>query len=52
MSALPGLTPAQLKASLIASAVPVGAPGWNADTGAGVINAAAAFAALASVPVV
>jgi subtilisin family serine protease len=46
MSGIPGLTPARLKEVLIGSAVPLGAAGWNADTGHGVINAAAAFTSL------
>ena len=38
------LTPAQLKQALIASCADIGLPGWDADTGFGVINAAAAYA--------
>jgi serine protease AprX len=43
MSAFPELTPQRLKEALIRGAVNVGAPGWDADTGYGVINAAASY---------
>jgi subtilisin family serine protease len=42
-SAFQGLTPARLKAALIRSATNLGAPGWDANTGHGVLNAAAAY---------
>jgi serine protease AprX len=42
MAAVPGLTPARLKEALIAAAIPLGVPGWNGDTGHGIINAGAA----------
>lgn len=43
MSAIPGLTPMRLKAALIQGATNLGVPGWDSDTGAGVINAAVAY---------
>ena len=43
MSAVPGLSPAALKAALIASALPLGNEGWSPGTGHGVVNAAAAY---------
>lgn len=43
LSAFPGLTPQRLKNSLIRGAVNVGVPGWDADTGHGVVNAAASY---------
>jgi serine protease AprX len=43
LSAAPGLAPERVKQSLIASAVSVGTPGWNAETGFGLINARQAF---------
>jgi serine protease AprX len=46
MSAIPGLTPTRLKEALIAAAIPMGVPGWNGDTGHGIINAAATYAFL------
>lgn len=46
-SALPGLSPDELKRALMETAVEVGPGiGWNADFGAGIINAAAAYARL------
>ena len=50
LNAFPTLTPAALKEALIRTAQPIGAPGWNADTGNGVVNAAAAFADLSAAP--
>lgn len=41
LSAFPGLTPAQLKAVLIRTAI--GPGGWNADFGHGIIDAGAAY---------
>lgn len=46
LSANSRLTPLDIKRVLIASADNLGAPGWNRDTGFGVVNAAAAFARL------
>lgn len=46
MSALPGLNPARLREGLIAGAIDIGSPGWDADTGHGVVNAATAYAFL------
>jgi serine protease AprX len=43
LSAFPGLTPQRLKNALIRGAVNIGAPGWDADTGFGVVNAAASY---------
>ncbi|HVG44991.1 MAG TPA: S8 family serine peptidase [Longimicrobium sp.] len=43
LSAIPGLAPNELKDALIGAAVNVGAPGWDPDTGHGVINAAASY---------
>lgn len=48
MSAIPGLTPVRLKAALIQGATNLGVPGWDTDTGAGVINAAVAYNLLSS----
>jgi subtilisin family serine protease len=46
MSAISKLTPAQLKEALIQGAINIGIPGWDTDTGHGVINAAATYAFL------
>lgn len=46
LSANPRLTPLDIKRILVSSADNLGAPGWNPDTGFGVVNAAAAFARL------
>ena len=43
LSEYPDLTPDQLKGALIRSATNVGMPGYDFDTGHGVVNAAAAF---------
>ncbi|AYA64942.1 S8 family peptidase [Alteromonas sp. RKMC-009] len=43
MSAFPHLTPEELKSVLIMGAYNLGTPGWDADTGYGVINAAASY---------
>lgn len=43
LSAFPGLTPDRLKNALIRGAINVGKPGWDTDTGFGVINAAASY---------
>jgi hypothetical protein len=44
MSAFPDLTPDRLKTALIRGAINLGQPGWDRDTGFGVINAAASYA--------
>jgi serine protease AprX len=46
MSAFTGLGPDRLKQALIAGAINLGTPGWDADTGFGVINAASSYALL------
>ena len=46
MSAFPGLGPDRLKQALIAGAINLGTPGWDADTGFGVVNAASSYALL------
>jgi serine protease AprX len=46
MSAFPTLEPDRLKRALIAGAINLGAPGWDADTGFGVVNAASSYALL------
>lgn len=46
MSAIPGLTPDKIKAALVQTAIDIGAPGFDQNTGHGVINAAAAYALL------
>ena len=43
LSAFPDLTPDKLKDVLLDGAFDIGAPGWDADTGLGVINAAASY---------
>jgi serine protease AprX len=48
MSAFSGLQPSELKEALIRSAINIGAPGWDRDTGHGVINAAASYLLLRS----
>ena len=49
-SAVPGLTPAQVRAALIASAIDIEASGVDRNTGAGIIMAQAALAAAGAVP--
>ena len=44
-SALPGITPAAVRSALIASAIDVLQPGWDRDTGAGIVMADRALAA-------
>ncbi len=46
LSAIPDLAPNDLKAALIAGAVNIGPPGWDADHGHGVVNAAASYSLL------
>lgn len=48
LSAFPGLTPARLKDALIRTAI--GAGGWNADLGHGIIDAGAAYSFLKTSP--
>lgn len=48
LSAFPGLTPDRLKTALIRGAINIGKPGWDADTGFGVTNAAASYMLLRS----
>jgi subtilisin family serine protease len=43
LSAFPNLTPAQLARVLKGTAINLGQPGWDADTGFGVVNAGAAY---------
>ena len=43
LSYKPRLSPAQIKKLLIDAAFDTGMPGWDFDTGQGVINAAVAF---------
>lgn len=46
MSAFPNLGPDRLKQALIAGAINLGSPGWDANTGFGVVNAASSYALL------
>jgi IPT/TIG domain len=50
MHAHPGITPAQVRAALTASALDIEAPGVDVDSGAGIIMAPAAVAAVGGVP--
>ena len=50
LSAFPTLTPARMAAVLMRTAINIGQPGWDADTGFGVINAGAAYTLLRSGP--
>jgi subtilisin family serine protease len=43
LSAFPDLTPQRLKDALISGAFDIGTPGWDANTGFGVVNAAASY---------
>ncbi len=43
MSAFSDLTPQRVKDTLLSGAFDIGTPGWDADTGFGVINAAASY---------
>jgi serine protease AprX len=43
LSAFPQMTPAELKEALIRGTTNLGVPGWDADTGHGVVNAAASY---------
>jgi hypothetical protein len=45
MSAVPGITPAQVRVALLASAIDIEAPGGDRDTGAGIIMAPEALRA-------
>ncbi len=52
MSAIPNLTPTRLREALIQTAINLNQPGWDAETGHGVVNAGAAYNFLrAAVPV-
>ncbi|MDI1478907.1 S8 family serine peptidase [Polyangium sp. y55x31] len=46
LSAFPGATPDDIKSALVRTAVDLGKPGYDHETGYGVINAAAAYAHL------
>ena len=46
LSAFPNLTPALVKQALEQTAFNIGRPGWDPDTGWGVVNLAAAYASL------
>ena len=46
LSAFPDLTPKELKELLILGATDLGAPGWDINTGSGIINAAASYCLL------
>ena len=48
--AVPGVTPAQVRAALIASAIDIEAAGVDRDTGAGIVMAQAALAAAGATP--
>src|SRR5262249_33216112 len=50
LSAFPNLTPAALADVLRQTAVNIGQPGWDADTGFGVVNAGAAYTQLRTAP--
>jgi subtilisin family serine protease len=50
MGAFPNLTPARLKDALIQTAINLNQPGWDADTGHGVVNAGAAYNFLRTAP--
>jgi subtilisin family serine protease len=43
LSAFPQLTPAEIKSTIMTSADRLTTPGWNPETGFGIVNAAAAF---------
>jgi hypothetical protein len=51
MSAFPTLLPADLKQVLIGGATDLGVPGWDAQTGFGVVNAAVSYTLLRNAPV-
>ena len=51
MSAAAGITPELLKEALVAGAARVGVPGWNPDTGSGIIDVAASYQYLLTRPV-
>jgi subtilisin family serine protease len=50
LSAFPNLTPAAMAAILTQTAIDLGQPGWDTDTGFGVVNARAAYTRLRSWP--
>lgn len=43
LSAIPGLSPGELREALLGGAMDIGKPGWDTETGHGVINAAASY---------
>jgi subtilisin family serine protease len=43
LSAFPGMTPVRMRQALLAGAIDIGRPGWDAETGFGVINAGASY---------
>jgi uncharacterized repeat protein (TIGR01451 family) len=49
-SAMPALTPAQVRTALAGSAIDILAPGWDRDTGAGIVMAYQALAAVGAPP--
>jgi subtilisin family serine protease len=50
LSAFPNLTPAEMAVALTQTAVSIGQPGWDTDTGSGVVNAGAAYTRLRNGP--
>jgi Subtilase family len=50
MQSRPGITPAEVRAALIASAIDIEAPGVDVNSGAGIVMAPAAIAAAGGVP--
>jgi subtilisin family serine protease len=48
LSAIPNLSPARLREALIETAINLNQPGWDAETGHGVVNAGAAYNLLRS----
>lgn len=48
LSAFPDLTPKEMNEALKAGRIDIGRPGWDYDTGYGVVNAAASFARLSA----
>jgi subtilisin family serine protease len=46
LSAFPTMTPPQLKQALIQGCINIGVPGWDSDTGFGIINLAASYSLL------
>lgn len=50
LSAVPGLTPAQVRTALVSTAIDIEAPGTDVDTGAGIIMTDAALNAVGATP--